>query len=345
MDWGILITILVTILIFGVIIFIHELGHFLVAKACGIQVNEFALGMGPTILKKQGKNTLYSLRAFPIGGFVSMEGEDSGSDNQNAFCNKPVWKRIAVVLTGPIMNLILGFLVVLIMVIATPLVGSTTVARFEEGALSEQTGLQVGDEIKSINGSPVFVDNDIVYGLLRAEDGNADITVVRDGKTIVLDDVKFAMTEIQDGKPQITIDFKVQAIEKDFFSVLKASTMKTISIMRTIWVSLLDLITGNYGLNDLSGPIGVGQVVNQALQLGGMSVLSLVAFISINVGIFNFIPFPALDGWRILVLIVEGIRRKPLNPKIESTVNFVGLALLMVLMVVVACSDVLKLFQ
>lgn len=345
MDWSIVVTVLVTILIFGIIIFIHELGHFLVAKACGIQVNEFALGMGPTILKKQGKNTLYALRAFPIGGFVSMEGEDSSSENQNAFCNKPVWKRILVVLTGPVMNLILGFIVVLVMVICTPLVGSTTVARFEEGALSAQTGLQVGDEIKSINGSPVFVDNDIVYGLLRAEDGNADITVVRDGKTVNLDNVKFAVTDTGEGAPQITIDFKVQAIEKDFFSVMKAAAMKTVSIMRAIWVSLFDLITGNYGINDLSGPIGVGQVVNQALQLGWMSLLSLVAFISINVGIFNFIPFPALDGWRILVLIVEGIRRKPMNPKIESGVNVVGLVLLMGLMVVVACSDVLKLFQ
>lgn len=148
-----------------------------------------------------------------------------------------------------------------------------------------------------------------------------------------------------EGAPQITIDFKVQAIEKDFFSVMKAAAMKTVSIMRAIWVSLFDLITGNYGINDLSGPIGVGQVVNQALQLGWMSLLSLVAFISINVGIFNFIPFPALDGWRILVLIVEGIRRKPMNPKIESGVNVVGLVLLMGLMVVVACSDVLKLFQ
>lgn len=339
----IVVTILVTILIFGVLIFIHELGHFLVAKACKIKVNEFAMGMGPTLLKWQGKETKYALRAFPIGGFVSMEGEDEASGEKNAFCNKPVWQRILVVITGPIMNLILGFLVLIIVVSMQPLNGSNVVAKFNDNAVSNQAGLQVGDEILSINGNGILVDTDIIYSLLRAENGVADIDVRRDGEVVHLEDVQFRMTET-DGKPQIDIDFKVKAIEKDFFSVMKMSFNKTLSYAKTIWVSLLDIITGNVGINELSGPIGVGQVVNQTIQLGLSSVLNLAAFISINVGIFNFLPFPALDGWRFFVLIIEGIRRKPISTKYESAINFIGLALLMLLMVFVAFNDVFRLF-
>lgn len=338
----IVITVLVTILIFGVLIFIHELGHFLVAKACKIKVNEFAMGMGPTLLKWQGKETKYALRAFPIGGFVSMEGEDEESGEKNAFCNKPVWQRILVVITGPIMNLILGFLVLIIVVSMQPLNGSNVVAKFNDNAVSNQSGLKVGDEILSINGNGILVDTDIIYSLLRAEDGIADIDVRRDGEVIRLEDVRFRVTET-DGKPQIDIDFKVKAIEKNFASVMKMSFYRTISYAKTVWVSLIDIITGNVGINELSGPIGVGQVVNQTIQLGLVSVLNLAAFISINVGIFNVLPFPALDGWRFFVLIIEAIRRKPISTKYESAINFVGLALLMLLMVFVAFNDVFRL--
>lgn len=338
----IVITVLVTILIFGVLVFIHELGHFLVAKACKIKVNEFAMGMGPTLLKWQGKETKYALRAFPIGGFVSMEGEDEESGEKNAFCNKPVWQRILVVITGPIMNLVLGFLVLIIVVSMQPLNGSNVVAKFNDNAVSNQSGLKVGDEILSINGNGILVDTDIIYSLLRAEDGIADIDVRRDGEVIRLEDVRFRVTET-DGKPQIDIDFKVKAIEKNFASVMKMSFYRTISYAKTVWVSLIDIITGNVGINELSGPIGVGQVVNQTIQLGLVSVLNLAAFISINVGIFNVLPFPALDGWRFFVLIIEAIRRKPISTKYESAINFVGLALLMLLMVFVAFNDVFRL--
>lgn len=338
----IVITVLVTILIFGVLIFIHELGHFLVAKACKVKVNEFAMGMGPTLLKWQGKETKYALRAFPIGGFVSMEGEDEASGEKNAFCNKPIWQRILVIITGPIMNLLLGFLVLIIVVAMQPLNGSNVVAKFNDNAMSSEYGLQVGDEILSINGNGILVDNDIIYALMRAEDGVADIDVLRDGEVVNLKGVQFRMTE-QDGTPQIDIDFKVKAIEKDFFSVMKMSFNKTVSYAKTIWVSLIDIITGNVGVNELSGPIGVGQVVSQSIQLGASSVLNLAAFISINVGIFNLLPFPALDGWRFFMLIIEAIRRKPIKAKYEAAINFVGLALLMLLMVFVAFNDVFRL--
>jgi regulator of sigma E protease len=339
------ITILVTILIFGVLIFIHELGHFLVAKACKVKVNEFAMGMGPTLIKWQGKETKYALRAFPIGGFVSMEGEDESSGEKNAFCNKPIWQRILVVITGPLMNMLLGFIILIVVVAMTPLNGSNVIARFNDGAVSNQEGgLQVGDELLSINGNSILVDTDIVYSLLRAKDGIADIDVMRNGEFLHLEDVQFRTVET-DGKPQIDIDFKVKAIEKDIFSVSKMAFNKTLSYAKTIWVSFLDMVTGNVGINELSGPIGAGQVIGQTIQLGLSSVLNIAAFISINVGIFNLFPFPALDGWRFFVLIIEGIRRKPINRKYESIINLAGLALLMGLMLFVTFNDVFRLFQ
>lgn len=346
---NIVITILVTVLIFGVIIFIHELGHFLVAKACKVQVNEFAMGMGPRILKKQGKNTLYSLRAFPIGGFVSMEGEDEESENENSFSRKPVWQRLLVIFTGPVMNLLLGFILSIVMVLTADATGTTIVSGFpveresNDIASSHMSGLEVGDKIVSINGNPTFVDNDIVYALLRAEDGYTDMTVIRDGEKIDLTGIQFDVIDTESGT-QIDIDFTVLPVQKNFFSVIESAFNETISLVRTIWVSLGDIVTGNYSINDLSGPIGAGQAVGQAIGLGFSTVIYLAAFISVNVGIFNFIPFPALDGWRIVVLVVEGIRRKPMSQKIEAGINFVGFALLMVLMVYVTFSDVTKLF-
>lgn len=341
---NIVVTILVTILIFGVLIFIHELGHFLVAKACKVKVNEFAMGMGPTLIKWQGKETKYALRALPIGGFVSMEGEDEASGEKNAFCNKPVWQRMLVIITGPFMNLLLGFIILVVVVCMTPLNGSNVIARFNDNAVSNQSGLQVGDEILSINGTSILVDNDIIYALLRAEDGIADFDVLRDGEKVHLEDVRFNVTEV-DGTPQIDIDFKVQAIEKDFFSVIKMAFNKTLSYGRSIWVTFIDMLTGNVGINELSGPIGAGQVIGQTISLGLASVLNIAAFISINVGIFNLIPFPALDGWRFFVLIFEGIRKKPFNRKYEAVINLVGLGLLMALMLFVSFNDVFKLFN
>ena len=339
----ILITILVTILIFGVIIFIHEFGHFIVAKACGIKVNEFAMGMGPKLLKKQGKETLYSLRAFPIGGFCAMEGEDEESGEKRAYCNKPVWQRILVVIAGPMMNLLLGFLVLIIVVTSQPLNGSNVIAKFNEGSTSNQYGLQIGDEIRSINGFGVMVDTDIVYALLRAKDGIADMTVSRNGQIVNLNDVKFATTTVDD-KTQINIDFKVKAVEKNFLNVMQQSWYKTLSYAKTIWVSLTDIVTGNVGINEMSGPVGAGEVISQTIQIGWTSVLNIAAFISINVAIFNLLPFPALDGWRFFVLIIESIRRKPINRKYEGIVNFIGFGLLMALMLFVTFNDIFRLF-
>ncbi len=339
-----IVSILLTLLIFIVIIMIHECGHFLVAKFSGVRVNEFALGMGPALLKKQMGETTYTIRAFPIGGFCSMEGEDSSSEDPRAFCNIKVWKRILVVLAGAIMNLILGYVVLIGVTCSMTAITSNTVAQFADNAASEASGLQVGDTIQKVNGRTVWVENDIAYELVRDADGVVDMQVLRDGKTVDLQNVTFDFTGEGENR-SLVIDFKVVGQEKTVGNVLSYSFKKAASIGRLVWISLLDLVTGHASLNDLAGPIGMTQVVGEAAKIGADSFFLLVAFITINVGIFNLLPLPALDGGRLIFLLVEAIRGKPVKPEHEGLVHAIGFAALILLMVVVAVNDVFKLIR
>ena len=338
------VTILLTILIFGVIIFIHEFGHFITARMTGVTVNEFSLGMGPAILKKQGKKTLYSLRLLPIGGYCAMEGETEDSEDENSFRSKSVPKRILICAAGAAMNIILGFILMLVTLIGEPYYSSSTVAVFNsEDALSAQSGLMVGDTIKKVNHTTIFTANDIVFELLRDDDGIVSMEVVRDGQTVKLDGVQFKVSGEGNNK-SLDLDFKVLAEDASFFGAIGQTWGSTVSLVRNTWVSIGDLITGHIGISELSGPVGVGEVVGQAAAIGWRSLVNIAAFISISIGIFNLLPFPALDGGRIVFLIIEAIRRKPINPKIENWVNTVGLILLFALMIVVTFKDVLGLF-
>lgn len=346
-----IIPIAVAIIVFGVLIAVHELGHFLVAKACGIKVNQFAIGMGPAIFKKQKGDTLYALRLFPIGGFCSMEGEDQTSDDDRAFNKKSVPKRIAVVVAGAVMNLLLGFIIVIIITIISGNIKSTEIARFSENALSEKTGLQIGDKIIEVNGMRSFVDSDVAYQFSVDKDRIFDITVIREGEKVKLKEIQFEEIINSNGNTTLAIDFFVKRIDKNVFSVLNYSAKKTVSIGRLIWISLGDLVSGRYKINELSGPVGIvgtiGTVVSPEVKVDFSetieNLLSLVTFITINLGIFNLLPLPALDGGRIVFLIVEGVRKKPIKPEHEGMVHFIGLALLMLLMIVVSFSDIAKL--
>ena len=338
-----LVNILLTLVIFLVIIFIHEFGHFLMAKWSGVRVNEFALGMGPAIFRRQKGETLYSIRVFPIGGFCSMEGEDAGSEDPHAFCNAVVWKRMAVVVAGAVMNLLLGFGLIVGITAASDVITSNTVASFSENASSQASGLQAGDEILEINGRSIWVENDIAYQLLMDTDGVVDMVVRRNGEKVELPEVAFAYQEDENGSHTLIVDFKVVGEPITIGNVLSYSIRKSASVARLVWISLLDLVTGNASLNDLAGPIGMTQVVGQAASVGVSSLLLLAAFITINVGIFNLLPIPALDGGRLLFLIVEAIRRKPIKPEYEGYVHMVGFALLILLMIVVVFHDIWRL--
>lgn len=342
-------TALASVFVFGTVIFIHELGHFLAAKYSGIKVNEFALGMGPTIFSITRKETKYALRLFPIGGFVSMEGEDEDSESKGSFTKAPVSNRILVTVAGAIMNVILGFIVLLIVVLSQKTIISRTVAEFiTPDASTAKSGLMVGDEIIAVNGRRCFIANDISYEFARTQQGTADLTVLRDGKKVELENVVFDTvegTEETAGLPQLVIDFRVYPVEKNVFNVLREAGNWTLSLSRLVVLSFIDLVSGRVAINNLSGPVGIVTAIGQASSMGFLSVLMLLALITINLGVFNLLPLPALDGGRLVFYIIEAIRKKPISHKYEIAVNAIGFTLLMALMVFVTFNDITKLLR
>ena len=342
--------VVIAVVLFGLIIFIHELGHFITAKLSGIRVNEFSIGMGPTLFHFGKGETKYSLRLLPIGGFCAMEGEDEHSDDTHAFSNKPVWKRMLVVVMGAVMNVILGIILMMIILGQRQAFNSTTIAEFSENAATQSAGLKVNDQFFSINGYRIYTDGDISFALATADPKSIDVQVIRDGKKLTFDNIKLNSTE-SNGKKIVSLDFKVFPISKNIGSLISKSLNDTVSVVRMVWGSLVGLVSGKFGFNDIAGPVGTATVISQAASIG-LKVNFLAAFnnilyvmmiITVNLGVVNLLPLPALDGGRFVLLIIEGIRRKPLNPKYEGWINAAGFALLMVLMVVVTLSDVLRL--
>ncbi|MCI9414665.1 MAG: site-2 protease family protein [Clostridiales bacterium] len=355
--------ILIAILVFGIIILVHELGHFFVAKLMGVKVNEFAIGMGPRLLKFGKKETVYSLRAFPVGGFCAMEGEDADSPDPRAFGQKKVWRRVLIVIAGAVMNLVLGYVLLTAYygIYTQPrsadqpaMYSSTTIARLDEDKQSYQTGLRPGDQILKIDGKGVVTDFDITSIMQSDEDGVFDITVRRevDGKKqkVELKDVAFPLkTDEATGRRYLEYEFIVKGVNKTVLSTLAQAGKMEYSVGIMIWRSLGDILTGKYGLNDLSGPVGVVDAIGDAAMpstpSGGFHVewdtlLMMVVMITVNVGIFNLLPLPALDGGRLIFLIIEGIFRKPVPAKYEGWIHAAGLVLLLGLMVVVTFGDI-----
>ncbi len=347
--WGKVWPILVAILFFGLLIFFHELGHFTFAKLFKVQVNEFAMGMGPTLFKFKKGETKYALRLFPIGGFVSMEGEDEESENERAFCKKPAWQRFIIIAAGGVVNLIMGAIIVAIMLSQSNLIGLPQIHSFEENSVSSQY-LQAGDEIEKINGKRVYSEYDLSFLMARDKDGIIDFTVERDGEKLELNSVPFQTIKNQDGTITIIYDFIIRGVEPGFLSVTKNAVLESVSIGRIVWISLLDLVTGQYGLSDLSGPIGTVSYIADAAQIATQQtdytyLFMLMAMIAINIGLFNLLPLPALDGGRLFFLAIEFVFRKPVPAKYEGWVHAVGMVLLLLLMAVISLSDILRLIR
>lgn len=341
----IILYLLLTFLLLGVLIVLHEGGHYAVARLCGIKVNEFAVGMGPKVLSFTSKKTgiVYSFRAFPIGGFVSMEGEDGEAEDENAFYKKPVWKRLLTVLAGPVMNLIVGFVGMFILVLATPTLASNTVAGFQDIALSPAAGLSVGDQIIAVDGVPVHTANEVVYEIMNSGFEPISLKVKREGKKITLNNVMFPSFE-EDGTRFGNYDMIFAAEQKSVLNVAKHSLWRSLSCVKMIWDSLVGIITQRFGVSSVSGPIGISQTVGEAAAMGWDNLLYLFVIISVNLGVMNLIPFPALDGWRIFTLLFEAVFRRPLNRNVEGYINFIGFALLMVLMVLITGKDIKNVF-
>ena len=342
MIWHTVYPILIAILFFELIIIIHEAGHFAAARMMKIKVNEFSVGMGPKLIQFTKGETKYTLRLILFGGYCAMEGESEESDAENSFSKKKVWQRIFVVVAGALMNLILGVVIIAILSCTQGLIGTTSIAKFDDNAVSNAV-LQQGDTIKAIDGMRVYCPSDVSTGLSRSADSTLEMTVLRDGEELQLS-VPFEMEDV-DGTQFIKMDFWLLGVEKNFSNVVKNVATEWMSYARMVFLSLHDIIIGRFGLSDLSGPVGAVGVVSDAVKVGFTPMLRIMALLTINVGLFNLFPIPALDGWRLFLLIFEGIFRRKLPDKWEWAINGAGLVLLLGLMAVITFSDITKLFR
>ena len=464
--------ILLALFIFGILIFIHELGHFIVARLCGVKVLEFAIGMGPKLIywKSKKSGTVYSIRLFPIGGFVNMLGENGmevvqgeqpeqkaeettdekdsfflspsheegetqdasqsemmtptigEEDAKHAYCNQSVWKRMLISLAGPAMNVILGFILMAVMVISSGItsLGTTQIAGFyvtysaeeshdgfqngdyissidgvkihsfaqmqeyiasnpdqnfsvevlrltEDGleikvvtlenvsldasllksaftsSLSEQSGLQIDDKVIKVNGTNVHTYNELAYEIMNQGFQPMQLTVLRDGEKVVLKDI-IVPSYVESGVTFGDLDFKVWREESfGVGTVLKHTWYRSVSTVKMVFDSLGGLFSGRYGVEAVSGPVGITKTISDAAQMGWINVLYLVTVISINLGIMNLLPFPALDGGHLLIYVIEMIRRKPMKKELEGIINFIGLIILLSLAVIIMIKDIIAL--
>ncbi len=344
--------IIIAVLLFGLIISIHEFGHFFTAKLSGIRVNEFAVGMGPKLFGFTRGETDYSLRLFPIGGYCAMEGEDEESPDDKAFNNKPVWKRMIVIVAGAFMNIILGLVLMSVIVCQSNLLATNQIAAFTENSKLEAAGAEVGDYIYSVDGYRIRTETDLSFGFGTADPDSCNIVLVRDGEKIELNNVKLDSYE-SSGRTAVVIDFKIYGVQKTPLRIIKKSVDNTWSMMKMVILSLKGIVTGKYGLNDVSGPVGVAQAITEAASTGlktsvsdaVYNIMTIMALISINLGVFNLLPFPALDGGRFVFLLIEAVRKKPVPRKYEAWVNTAGMAILLAFMVVVTCKDIIGIFK
>ena len=450
--------IIIGVLLFEFIIFAHEFGHFITAKKSGVQVNEFALGMGPKLFSFRRGETQYSLRLFPVGGYCAMEGEDAESDNPRAFTNAKIWKRMIIIVAGAFMNFVVGLLLMFIVVVQQPSYESTVVDSFSPVSFSANSGLEEGDEIVDIGGYSIWNAKDLQFAIQTMQCKNvdpsslavykedctvavrnaaqsvvdgwqdafgeeiptdtlaeintvlneecrkinktaskeeaaaamkaaydrlyaiggysektdytypeikerderlrytSDVTVVRNGETVRLEGVQFysyykSQEDADNGKPSVAIDFYVKPIEKTFGTVMQQTLSQTATMAKTVWQSLIMLVQGRFSFNDLSGPVGITKAVSvvasEGLKINFMSavnnIIFIMALITINLGVVNLLPFPALDGGRFVFLLIEAIIRKPLPRKLEYIVNGAGLVILLLFIAVVSVKDVWQL--
>ena len=453
--------IVIGVLLFEFIIFAHEFGHFITAKKSGVQINEFALGMGPKLFSFRKGETRYSLRLFPIGGYCAMEGEDEQSDNPRAFTNAKLWKRMIIIVAGAVMNFLVGFLLMFIVLVQQPSFESTIISSFSPNAFTASSGLQTGDKIVGINGYPIWNTKDLqfaiqtlqcqsvdpdslavyredcsslsvktfvylinndkelygaeltdeeykeLYGILdesvvpireaetkeEAYDAakksidalyaykdlaktekytypeiekrderyryTADVTVERSGEKLELEGVQFyteykneeAAKEKNVKETVVRYDFSVEPLERNFGTVIGQTVSQTASLAKTVWQSLIMLVQGRFSFTDLSGPVGITKAVSvvasEGLKVNFMSavnnIIFIMALITVNLGVVNLLPFPALDGGRFVFLLIEAVIRRPLPRKVEYIVNGVGLALLLIFIAVISVKDVWQL--
>jgi len=331
------------LLLLGVLIMAHEAGHFFAARACGIEVQEFALGMGPLLFqRKSRRGTQYSLRLLPIGGYCQFYGEDEEIDDPRAFNRQAVWKRMVTVVSGPVMNFVVALLVVVIYLSALGVMSAVPkVGEVEENAA--RAGLLVGDVLLSVNGTDV-VDVNTVHEAIRASEGNVvTLRVARGGQDTDIAIEPFYDEELE--RYRVGFSFAQERVRVSLLESIPFSVSYNIESVRLIAQTLKNLFFRGEGVSDVTGPVGTVYVIQEVTQSGGVDVyLELLALISVNLGVMNLLPIPGLDGSRLLFLLVEGVRRKPVRRELEGAIHGAGFILLMGLMVVLTYKDIMQIF-
>lgn len=355
-----LIYILAAILIFGLLIAVHEFGHFITAKLCGVRVNEFSIGMGPLIWHKEKGETLYSFRAFPVGGFCAMEGEDEDTGDERSFVRQGFFKKFLILAAGSLMNFLSGVLILLVLYSsATAFMVDTVAGLAPEFERTGENGLMEGDRFYKVDGYRTYVSGDARLFLSYADD-SVDIEVIRDSRHIVLEDVRRQTYTSMDGTPYTGFGVYVvpEAIPANLGVKLQYTWYQAIDFVQTVWFSLAQLVTGGAGMEDMSGPVGIvstiTQVGTEAQESGGVlaalrSILYFGALLAVNLAVMNLLPIPALDGGRVagllITTVVEALTHKKIDPKYEGYLHGAGMLLLLGLMAVIMFKDIFVLFR
>ena len=354
---GTILSILFAILIFSFLIFIHEFGHFITAKLSGVQVNEFAMFMGPAIWKKQIGETLYSIRCIPIGGYCAMEGEDADTDNPRSFQKAAWWKRLIILVAGAFMNFVAGLLILCIIYMPSQAFLMPVIDQFQDYATVDEYGLQEGDRFVEVDGEKIYLASDFSL-ILTLNGGDVhDVVVERNGELVELNDFFLERHEVtnEDGSKSAKLGFSFVILEPNFGDKLEYVWNMAVSWVRTVRLSLQMLFSGKASISDVSGPVGiVDQMVDVATSSetawdAVMNLLYFGAFIAVNLAIMNLLPIPALDGGRVVALLlttgIEAITHKKIDPKYEGYIHAGGMILLLLLMAVILFKDAIFLFK
>ena len=352
-------TIVAVVFIFSFLIFIHEFGHFFTAKLSGVRVNEFSMFMGPAIFKKQVGETLYSLRCIPIGGYCAMEGEDDDTDDPRSFRKAAWWKRLIILVAGSFMNFVAGLLILALLYAPAQQFLVPVIDSFAEYCtVNGENGLQVGDRFVEVDGEKIYLQSDfsLILGLNENEENKHDIVVERNGELVYLNDFVLERHEItnEDGTTSNLIGFSFVVEDFTFADKLAYTWYTAVDWVRSIRLSLQMLVTGKATLTDLTGPVGIGQQMVEIAQdsatwlVAAQNLLYFGAFIAVNLAIMNLLPIPALDGGRVVALLlttaVEAIIRRKINPKYEGYIHAVGMILLLALMAIIMFKDIIFIF-
>jgi len=348
-------TILFAILLFSLLIFVHELGHFIAAKLSGVQVNEFSMFMGPAIAKWKRGETQYSIRCIPIGGFCAMEGEDEDTDNPRSFQKAAWWKRLIILVAGAAMNLVTGFLLLAITFAPAEAMVLPVIADADEGCtVVSEDGLHIGDRFLEVDGEKIYMSSDFSMMLALNPGDVHDLVVERDGQRVVLDD--FTMeTHLFPGEEQERFGFTFDVEELNFAKKLKWTWYQTCNVVRTVRLSLQMLLTGQAGIKDMTGPVGIVQIMSETAEASDTAldaILNMVyfgGFIAINLAVMNLLPIPALVGGRMVGLLlttaIEAVTGKKIDSKYEGYIHGAGMILLLALMAVVLFKDIFTVFK